>query len=241
MSFSLKQSSIMASKRSADEVKAQFIKAFPDDTGRLYHDLWRRLLTAYLTWDMFESLYMESEEQVELLNRTAGLFFNRLRTFLYQETFLSLSRITDPPSSAGEENASLRQLVNRLEPHISAEENETISTATDRAEEATENITKYRHKMLAHKDLNATLGEAEVPSIVVEDVESALDVVGETLNEIRGLFQNVPTHFEAPSHVGGVDSLVRALEDHELLEQTCQEFWKKEDPKVSLIDLCQKR
>lgn len=231
----------MANQRSADEVQAQFIEAFPSDTGRLYHDLWRRLLTAYLTWDMYESLYMESEEQIELLNRTAGIFFNRLQAFLYREMFLSLSRITDPPSSAGDENASLRQLVNQLEPHITAGEYETISAATDDAERVTAKIRDYRHKVVAHKDLGATLGEADVPSVVTEDVESALNVLGETLNEIRGLFQDGTTHFEAPAHVGGVNSLVHALEDHMLLEEICEEFWKKKDTELSVVELCQKR
>lgn len=231
----------MASQRSAEEVREQFIEDFPAETGKLAHDLWNRLVTAYLTWDMYRSLYMESEGRVDLLKRTAGLFFNRLQTFLYQETFLSISRMTDPAETAGSENASLKQLAEQLGPHISEEEHRAVSEAVDTAEDAADKIKAYRHKMIAHKDLDATLGRAEVSSVTVEEVAAVLDALGAALNEIRGLFQEASTHWEAPTHLGGVSSLVRALEDHEFLKETCRDYWRKEDPKVNLANLCEER
>lgn len=231
----------MASQRSAEEVREQFIEDFPAETGKLAHDLWNRLVAAYLTWDMYRSLYMESEEQVELLNRTAGLFFNRLQTFLYQETFLSISRITDRPQTAGSDNASLRQLVAQLEPHISAEEHTAVSEAVETAEDEATKVKKYRHKMLAHRDLDATLGEADVPSIAPGEVDTVLHALSGAIDEIRGLFQDSSTHWEAPSHLGGVSSLIGALKDHVYLEETCQDHWKMGDPQVSLTDLCEDR
>lgn len=230
----------MASQRSAVEVREHFLKVFPGDCGVLYHSLWNRLITAYLTWDMYKSLYRDSQDRLDLLDQTAGIFFFRLRTFLQQETFLAITRITDPAQTAGSENASLRQLVTQLEPHISTEEHHQVLEAVRRAEQRAGEIKEYRHNFLAHKDLEATIGEAEVASIPAEEVDLVLDALGKALNAVRRLFEETSTHWEAPPHVGGVNSLIRALKDHAFLEETCQDWWKKKEL-VSLPELCRER
>lgn len=233
----------MASQRSAEEVREQFIEDFPAETGKLFHDLWNRVLTAYLTWDWYKTLFNESQDRINLLNNTAGLFFSRLQTLLYRETFLAVCRITDPAQSGGGQydNATLKQLVGQLEAHIPDDQLPHIMEVVERAEEMAHDMRDHRRKVIAHSDLEVTLEEKELPPVTVEDVDPVLEALGKALNEVRLVFQEGATYFSPPTHIGGVDFLVRALKDHEFLEETCQGWWEEENPEVSLADLCEER
>lgn len=233
----------MASQQSAEEVREQFIEDFPAETGKLFHDLWNRVLTAYLTWDWYKTLFNHSQDRINLLNNTAGLFFSRLQTLLYRETFLAVCRITDPAESGGGqyENATLRQLGEQLEGHIPDDQLRHIMDVVNRAEDMAEDMRYHRRKVIAHSDLEVTLKEKGLPPVTVEDVDPVLKALGEALNEIRVIFQEGITHFSPPTHIGGANFLIRALKDHELLEETCQGWWKEESPEVNLADLCEDR
>jgi hypothetical protein len=161
-----------------------------DELGGLCFSLWKELTWLHIKWEEFKTLYGTSEEEFALMNAVAPNFFGRLEQILWGDLMLHISRLTDPPRSAGKPNLSLNQLpLLIIEPDLKAEVESLVTAAVARSAFARD----WRNRHLAHSDLEHT----KAPSLHSLAPASRQDVT-EALAEIREPVNVVEIHFEGP-------------------------------------------
>jgi hypothetical protein len=78
------------------------------------HTLWttldREITWLHGRWIIYRQLFGTNKERVELLNKSAGTFFNVLQDVLLHDVQLSLSKLGDPAGSGSRENMTLEAL-----------------------------------------------------------------------------------------------------------------------------------
>ncbi len=203
----------MAEELSPDQTRQQIIDSLPGGAGQLFHLIWSEVVALNLNWNTFVELFGKSQEQVEVLNYCAASFFFRTQLLFWDDAFLRLSRLTDNPGKAGQENATLPLLLDRLQPHLSPD---SYAVLTDLLQKIKTNVVKIRfrrNKAIAHSDLAVLIG----PSDALEDVtrtsvDNAVALVAKLINKIEALYGLGETSFHIPIEDGGAEDLVFWLE-----------------------------
>lgn len=146
------------------------------ELGAMYCDLNDHLLDIILLWKQCEELFGADEDTVALLNNAAPLFFGVVQQQLWDSVMLGISRLTDPPISAGKKTLSVRALPLLIDDGYLREKVETaISTARDAAE-----FTRtHRNKRIAHNDLVHIQDRAAnpLPAATRQSIKRCLDSI----------------------------------------------------------------
>src|SRR6267154_332778 len=83
------------------------------------HELWAPIQSEVVwlhgRWIIYRQLYGTSAERVDVLNRSAGTFFNVLQIVLLHDVQLSLSKLGDPAQSRAQRNMTLKALAAQLQ------------------------------------------------------------------------------------------------------------------------------
>ncbi|MBE0411740.1 MAG: hypothetical protein IBX69_18590, partial [Anaerolineales bacterium] len=79
--------------------------------GPIYHGLFIEETWLTAKWLEYKKLFAVSPERIDLLNGTSSFFFGVVQEVLWNDILLHLTRITDPPKSAGKQNLSIQQLL----------------------------------------------------------------------------------------------------------------------------------
>ena len=165
-------------------------------------------------WILFRQLYSHSDKRADLLMRTASAFFEYVFHVFRDDTFMALHRFMDSPSGWGQENLSLRRVLERLrEGPAPASLVGRLEELLLRFEEQCEPFRAHRHKRLAHRDLRVALDLAAepLPGITLQMIDDALATAGEFLNTVQSHFCNSETAYEFLGMVGDADSLATYL------------------------------
>jgi hypothetical protein len=195
----------------------------------LYKELVHDVTSVSLKWKTALQLFAVSEERIKLLNRTASGFFLVCQTTFRDDVFLSLSRLTDPLQSTGKDNLTLSRLTEHLDKMEHAELFEILEKKISLAIDNCKPFREYRHKTLAHTDLEKRLFlyRDPLPEISANQVNEAIQSVQDTLNTFGSYFFNTTTYFEEMIQTGGVDRLVYYLQKG--LEAREKELQQKRD------------
>lgn len=137
----------------AEEVRAGFVASFPPGAGELAHEIGQSLARLHLKWKNYRCLYGTSPERIDILNAAAPSFFLLLHGVLWNDVLLAITRLIDPPRSAGRHNASLGRLIESLEPATEKECSRAWRDKLKALQEDCEPIRKCRNRSLAHEDL----------------------------------------------------------------------------------------
>jgi hypothetical protein len=158
-------------------------------------------------------LYGTSAERVDVLNRSAGTFFNVLQIVLLHDVQLSLSKLGDPAQSRVQKNMTLKALAAQLQ---TDGESAVVLKLVPRVGAFDVSCSKIRHrrnKWIAHFDrdtmLNATVAPLEGPSRA--EIEEALAALREVLNCIEKHYTETTTGYEYFTMTHDGDALVAAL------------------------------
>jgi hypothetical protein len=182
--------------------------------GDLCFLLWKELTWLHIKWEEFRVLYGTSEKEIALLNAVAPNFFGRVQEVLWQDLMLHISRLTDPPKSAGRDNLSIRRLPTLIdEPDLKAQTEVLVAQAVARSAFARD----WRNRYLAHCDL----GHAEDSSLHAlapasrQDVKEVLAEIRKPINVIELHFEGLTTSFEhsIPS-LRGAAALLRFIQNN---------------------------
>jgi hypothetical protein len=119
----------------------------------------------FTRWKVYAQLFDSGEENVALLNSSGSYVFFLLQRLLLDDTILALSRLTDPPASAGRKNASIRYLVQAAVPTLAREVAADVNASLAELESHVANARVHRNKAVAHADLQHSLGKASLPDI----------------------------------------------------------------------------
>ena len=108
-------------------------------------------------WAMFCQLFDSGQDNVDLLNKSGSKVFQLFQKLLIDDLMMSLCRLSDPPKSMGYENASLRNLAEKLAEQLSPESKTKINEKFTELEQHLEKVTILRNKALSHTDLTHAL------------------------------------------------------------------------------------
>src|SRR4051794_4573013 len=97
----------------ADDYKASFVTAMGELLGEQVHALWLEVTWLYIKWAEFVEIFGD-RERISLLNKAAPSFFVIIEQAFWQDILLNLTRLTDPPRSAGKENLTIVNLPNLI-------------------------------------------------------------------------------------------------------------------------------
>ena len=171
-----------------EEVRQQHLDTMGPELGSVYHDLYNQCLWLHVKWKQFLELYGTKPERINLLNRAAGLFFRIVHDTLWQDTLISLTRLTDRNvlswGKNKRENLTLRCLPGLISDKAFSDE---IHGLTDKAFAATRFARDWRNRRIAHHDFGLAVNRAVEPLAPAsrKHVEDALEAVSRVLERVN--------------------------------------------------------
>ena len=88
--------------------------AIPEDIKPIWDLLYDETVAVHAYWILFEQLFGGSQDQLDLLNRSAGFCFYVIQDALATDVQLSLSKLSDPAESNRKTNATTQHLLNEV-------------------------------------------------------------------------------------------------------------------------------
>lgn len=150
----------------------------------------RELTQLGYRWAIFCQLFDSGQDNVDLLNKSGSNVFLLFQKLIIDDVMMSLCRLSDPPKSMGYENASLRNLVGKLEEELPQESRKTIETKLTELTQHLVQVTTLRNKSLSHTDLSHALNTELLPRPTYDELERAIQAATCILNEITGAIFN---------------------------------------------------
>ena len=164
-----------------ETARSRHIEAMGQDLGSMYHSLASDLALLHTRWQIHRQLFGFSQARYDTLARSAPKLFYLLQRLLWEDILLGIARMTDSPRSAGRANLTLRSLPSLVQdPELQAAVDASLASAIN----ASEFARQWRHRQLAHRDLDLALGgdARPLPIPEVPEAEAALVSLGEVLN-----------------------------------------------------------
>ena len=157
-----------------------------EETQLIFSALDKQIIEFYHRWKIYEQLFGSGQENIDLLNKSGSNVFFLFQKMVLDDIFLILSRITDPAQQGKNENASLYNLVNRIENQIPNSYDLKLRKQLGELKKVCQNITVHRRKRLAHADINHALkATAEwLPPVTFGEIEDALSRVRKLMGDI---------------------------------------------------------
>ena len=167
--------------RNYDEIQADYIREFGEKDGLLVQRLTNSVSQLTLQWRMFLFFYCGPRERVEVLNEASGLTAKTIQNLVWDNSILTVRRLTDRETTSGDTNVSLAHL-----PRIAQEKGcDGFEAYYEDVLSACKTTRKYATKYIAHSDYNHAVGKKE-----------ALTNRGETTNAIREIMKFVELFHE---------------------------------------------
>lgn len=180
--------------RSPEEVTREHLEILGPQLGPVYHALYNDCLWLCVKWHQYVELY-EQPERIDLLNRTAGLFFQIVQDTFWDDTLLHLTRLTAPQSSMGKDNLTIQRLPDLIaDTRFRAEIKPLVETAVA----ATAFARDWRNRRIAHRDLELAIKEGAKPLDPAsrQQIQCALDGVCRVMERITEYYFKCESHFE---------------------------------------------
>jgi AbiU2 len=183
--------------------------------AELWSVLYRETVWLHGRWIMYRQLFGTSQERIDVLNQSAGTFFQVLSQTLLHEIQLSLSKLGDPAETRSKrKNLTLRALQNAISESTQASQfNIHVATYLDRFDGACEQIRLRRNTWIAHFDLatmlESTVTPLEGPSR--SEIELALAALRDLMNSVEFYYSGGTTAYELFAITADGNALVSVL------------------------------
>ena len=200
------------------------ISNIPTPFGPIYDELRSEIIWLHGRWLTYRELFAESPRRIELLNESAGTFFYIIENVLLDEVQISLSKLTDPPSSGRNNNLSLEQLQLNLQKHCDAILVNNCRTILNELHIQCKVFRIRRHKTLAHLDLPTALKQLPqpLPGVSRQMIEDALRSVRDYMNAIEAHYNDSQVGYEHFILNDGVNALLTMLRNGLRYEELVQ-------------------
>lgn len=159
---------------------------YEDKLGRefsmVFHSLENDWASALMRYQEFPELF-GTTERVKLLNAIGGGLFWDVQQMFWSDLMLRLTRLTDPPKSAGKANLTVQRLPRLCEaPDLREEVEDLVRTAVD----ATAFARDWRNRRIGHSDLARAIDPSPEPLMeaTLKKSKTALDAVHAVLDSI---------------------------------------------------------
>jgi len=200
-------------------------KALNTYQKNIYEQLNDDIIALSWKWQTVTNLF-DSKEKVEFLNQTASSFFLACQITFTDEVVLAISRITDSPRSAGQDNLVITRLLEAFDQTQHSEFHAELSKLIDAAMDACKPFKKHRNKRLGHNDLNIKLKYTKepLPGIIFDEVNHAIKSLQEILNTFSRYFFDSETHFKVKEKAGVEALIIYLRKGVETFEKEKQEI-----------------
>jgi hypothetical protein len=182
------------------------------ELGELHFLLWKDLTWLHIEWQEYKELFGKSESRIALMNDTAPQFFVSLDRVLFQDIVLSLSRLSDPPGTGGQQNLTLLRLPSLIR---DAALRAQCNAALDDFSLKTQFARNWRHRRFAHRELDHATDAGAHPLAHASrvDIEAALTAARTAMNLLELHFQGNSVAYEYSSGSnGGASALLWFLD-----------------------------
>ena len=146
-----------------------------------------------IQWQMFDELFSEPENHL-LFRKSGAAFFLHLREYLSDLLCLSISRFFDPPQSSGRDNLSIKALLAYFE--LDPVRNELTTTEVELRAKWENGIRTWRHKRLAHSDLETAFSGATLPAIPYADIQYLVEGISRLSRKMRQCGCGTDVHYK---------------------------------------------
>ena len=197
---------------SAEEVEKENLETLGPSLGPVYHELCNECAWLHIKWHQYLVLFGTKPERIDLLNRSASLFFQIVQNTLWQDTLLHLTRLTDPPQSVGKDNLTVQRLPPLIrDPAFRAEIENLVSAAI----KSTAFARDWRNRHFAHQDLTLALmkGPVNLAPASRKQVKDALRAVSRVLQRISETYFKADMCFDMVSEPNDAESLLYVIRD----------------------------
>jgi len=178
-----------------------------------------QLVELHVVWQQYRDLFADTGT-IDVLNRTAGLFFKIVQDELWDSMLLGVCRLLDPDQGRGGRDKNLT--LYSLPPLITDEDLKIeVATACDAAAVLAKFAKTHRDKRIAHQDhgyaSNPALFEMKgVSRLQVEEILSALRSV---LQLVEAHYNDADVRYDKVVLYTGASKLVTALKRLDRLER----------------------
>ena len=195
----------------------------PTEIERIYNPLNNEILTLHGEWKIFRQLYVTKDikkidPKIELLRKTAKVFFRYVKELLGRDIILRIACLTDKAQMGKDKNLSLNRLIEIIDAKRYAKLHTEISTLVNELDNETKAIRKIRHKTIAHFD-EAGILEGGLPfnQITTTVIDNIIKKLGEIVFQFEDEFSDNPNENYKFQHIDILDAdvsrLLKCLED----------------------------
>jgi len=205
--------------QSKDQIQEAYVTSMGREVGSAFYPLYVELVELHVVWQQYRQLFGTDSETVELLNRTAGLFFKIVQDELWDSVLLGISRFTDPPSTGAKKNLTIQTLPLLIDDARLRCEVETLCAD---AVAKTVFAREHRNKRIAHQDHGYATASSSHPlsPISRELVEGMLASLRAVLNRLDLHFRETTVFYEDFIDESGAQLLVHKLKRFERLKES---------------------
>lgn len=168
--------------RTPEQVLAHSISVLGDEYGAAFHHCCQELWRLSSIWDRYQTLF-GSQDRVDLLNRSSGLFWNVIQGMMHEHVLLAICRITESASTRSNRNLTLATLAT-LDP---SRHKKRLIRRVENAKMKSLFASSWRDKRIAHNDFEQSIGLAHkiLPSTGIKITRSIV-AIHDVMRWIKG-------------------------------------------------------
>lgn len=179
----------------------------------LFEEIWDQMYRLHTNWRLYSTLFGD-RQAVDVLLRSAIITFGAIQHLVREAIILGIQRLLDPGSgNRGRKTASIESLL-ALMPPTDAPLRRRLRKDLDRLRRDCDDISKWRHRRIAHRDLSTALEEHPEPlePIKIQTVWTALNGLSAMLGTFSAHYQlGMSCDFEGAITDLDADELLRRL------------------------------
>ena len=182
--------------------RPEYMEKMGQELGEHFAVLRTELTEMAWRWQEFRELF-ENESRIELLNRTSPMFFWMVQQALLDEMLLALTRLTGAPISNGQKNLTIKRLADLLD---NIQLRDEIRKKILDLDAAVKFANDWRHKVLAHCDLDTALQRRATPLPAVTTAK-----ITKALGDCAAILDTIELHYTGAKTESTVFSAQGAL------------------------------
>lgn len=189
-----------------------------------------QLVELHVVWQQYRELYADAGT-IDVLNRTAGMFFKIVQDELWDSMLLGVCRLLDPDRRRGGRDKNLT--LYSLPPLITHDELKVeVETACDAAAVLAKFAKSHRNKRIAHQDHGYASNPAlfEMKGVSRLQVEEMLTALRHVLQLVEAHYNDADVRYDKVVVWSGASRLVTALKRLERLERKAIEDEARRNP-----------
>ena len=190
--------------------QSTYVAHMKEPLGKRFDALWQELGWLNVKWAQYVELYATKESRIDLLNKTAPLFFRIVQDTLLEDVLLHIARLTERSSFKGEGE---RPTVHTLPALVDVRIRKSVSELVKRAQLKASICNEWRDRHIAHHNVALALRvAAPLEPTTLQYVGEALAAIADVLNEVHRHYLGSEMGFGAHPSPRGAGQLLYVID-----------------------------